>query len=383
MNQSPRRLAAVGLAILLIIGVGYGIFSSAREALGPGAVTLHGLIGSEKDPFFHDQRVVSALKRGGFVVEVSTAGSRQIANRDLSDQDFAFPAGVPAAEKIRQDNSGSKAYVPFFTPMAIGTWKPIVGLLQKAGVIHDAGGYLTFDVAAFMDLVDSNKRWKDLPNNTAYPVNKSILITSTDVRRSNSAAMYLALTSYVANDDNIVENSASATTIADRLAPLFLRQGFVASSSEEPFEDYLVQGMGKSPMVMIYESQFIQRAAAADGSITDQMQLVYPDPTILSKHTFVGLTPDGIRLGDFLTTDPEMRSLATQFGFRTTDTAAFTQFTTQHNLSVPASFLDVIDPPTYETLESMIGRLESIYDGQNMPSPAPDESGLTAPSTSP
>jgi hypothetical protein len=26
--------------------------------------------------------------------------------------------------------------------------------------------------------------------------------------------------------------------------------------------------MGKSPMVMIYESQFIQRAAAADGSVT-------------------------------------------------------------------------------------------------------------------
>src|SRR5262245_11015135 len=120
MNQSPRRLAAVGLAILLIIGVGYGIYSSAREALGPGAVTLHGLIGSEKDPFFHDPKVVAALKRGGFVADVSTAGSRQIANRDLGAVDFAFPAGVPAAEKIRQDHAGSKAFVPFFTPMAIG-----------------------------------------------------------------------------------------------------------------------------------------------------------------------------------------------------------------------------------------------------------------------
>ena len=51
--------------------------------------------------------------------------------------------------------------------------------------------------------------------------------------------------------------------------------------------------MGKSPMVMIYESQFIQRAAAADGSITPDMVLMYPDPTIFSKHTFVGLTPAG------------------------------------------------------------------------------------------
>ncbi|MEJ7697308.1 MAG: hypothetical protein WKF78_11985 [Candidatus Limnocylindrales bacterium] len=55
-DAEPRRLAAVGLAIVLIIGVGYGILSSAREALGPPAVTLHGLIGSEKLPFFSDAR---------------------------------------------------------------------------------------------------------------------------------------------------------------------------------------------------------------------------------------------------------------------------------------------------------------------------------------
>jgi hypothetical protein len=140
--------------------------------------------------------------------------------------------------------------------------------------------------------------------------------------------------------------------------------------------------MGKSPMVMIYESQFIQRAAAADGTITDQMQLIYPDPTILSKHTFVGLTPDGIRLGEFLTTDPEMRSLATQYGFRTTDTAAFTKFTTDHQLSVPSQFLDVIDPPTYETLEAMITRLEAIYNGQNLPTPAPEPAESVVPASS-
>src|SRR5580765_1489897 len=363
MTQNPRRIAAVGLAVLLIIGVAYGIISSARDALGPTAVAVHGLIGSEKDPFFKDTRVVAALKRGGFTVGVSTAGSRQIAAADLSKEDFAFPAGVPAAEKIRRDHAGSKAVVPFYTPMAIATWKPIVDLLARPGVVHTSGGITTLDVAAYMRLVDKNTRWKDLPGNSAYPVNKSILITSTDVRKSNSAAMYLSLAAYVANGDNIVENDAEVAPIMSRLAPLFLRQGFVASSSEEPFEDYLVQGMGKSPIVMIYESQFIQRAAAADGSITPEMVLMYPDPTIFSKHTFVGVTPNGIRLGDFLLNDPEMRSLATQYGFRTTDTAAFTKFVTDHGLAVPAGLINVIDPPTYETLEAMITRLEAAYSG--------------------
>ena len=371
MTRTPRRVAAIALAVLLIVGVGYGILSSARDALGPAPTTLNGLIGSEKDPFFKDLRVVAALKRGGFTANVTTAGSRQIAGMDLSKQDFAFPAGVPAAEKIRQDHPGSKAFVPFYTPMAIASWRPIVDLLTAAGVVRTAGDITTIDIAAYMKLVEKNTRWKDLPGNTAYPVNKSILITSTDVRKSNSAAMYLSLTSYVANGDNIVQNDADVARLIDQLAPLFLRQGFVASSTEEPFDDYLVQGMGKSPMVMIYESQFIQRAAAADGSITPDMVLLYPDPTIFSKHTFVGLTANGIRLGDFLTNDPEMRTLATQYGFRTTDTAAFTTFVADHKLTVPAQLINVIDPPTYETLEAMITRLEADYTGSGLPSPSP------------
>jgi hypothetical protein len=231
--------------------------------------------------------------------------------------------------------------------------------------VHTANGVATLDVAAYMRLVDQNTRWKDLPGNATYPVNKSILITSTDVRRSNSAAMYLSLASYVANGDNIVENTTEVDPLMGRLAPLFLRQGFVASSSEEPFEDYLVQGMGKSPMVMIYESQYVQRAAAADGSITPDMVLMYPQPTIFSKHTFVGLTDNGKRFGDFLANDPQMRTLATQYGFRTTDTAAFTAFVAAHQLAVPAALIDVIDPPTYETLEAMITRLEAQYNGQS------------------
>jgi len=134
-------------------------------------------------------------------------------------------------------------------------------------------------------------------------------------------------------------------------------------------------------MVMIYESQFIQRAAAADGSITPEMVLMYPDPTIFSKHTFVGLTPNGIRLGDFLSIDPEMRSLATQYGFRTTDTTAFTKFVTDHKLSVPASIINVIDPPTYEALESMITRLEAAYAGQGGATPGPSVDAATSSSS--
>jgi hypothetical protein len=367
--MQPRRIAAIGLAVLLIIGVGYGIATSVGSKLGGGTVAVKGLIGSEKAPFFADPNVIKALARGGFVVTVQTAGSRQIANTDLSGQDFAFPAGAPAAEKIRRDHAGSVAVVPFFTPMAVATWQPIVDLLKRAGVVKQENGYLGLDMASFMALAAKDTRWKDLPGNTTYAINKSILVTTTDVRKSNSAANFLAITSYVINGNNVVQNDASAPQIADEISPLFLRQGFVESSTEEPFDDYLVQGMGKSPMVLIYESQFIARAAANDGSITPQMVLLYPEPTIFSKHTFVSLTDAGTRLGQFLSTDPEIRQLATQYGFRTSDKTGFNAFVSSHNLSVPSDINDVIDPPTYETLEAMITRLEALYDGSASPLP--------------
>jgi hypothetical protein len=363
MRGDPRRVAAVGLALVLIVGVIAGIGVSVRDRLGPSTTTLHGLIGSEKEPFFRDPRVVAAFKRGGFDVQIATAGSRQIALADLSAQDFAFPAGGPAAERIRRDHPGSVVTVPFYTPMAIATWAPIVAILQRNEVIVQRQGYQAFDVAKYMELVSRDARWKDLQGADAYPVNKSVLVTSTDVRRSNSAAMYLSLASYVANGDNIVTNNAGLDAIVNTVAPLFIRQGFVENSSEAPFEDYLVQGMGKSPLVMIYEAQFLARAAAADGSITANMQLVYPEPTILSKHSFVGLTDGGRRLGQFLQTDGELRHLATEYGFRTSDLAAFKDFVAAHQLTVPDSLIDVIEPPTYETLEALITRIEQLYDG--------------------
>ncbi len=375
MSDGLRRILALGLAAILVIGVIYGIATSVAGQLGSGPTQLHGLIGSEKGPFFADQRVIAAFKRGGFTVDVATAGSRQLAGMDLSKQDFVFPAGVPAAEKVRRDHSGTTAVVPFFTPMAIATWAPIVDILKANGLIIDHGSYQALDVAKYIALVESDTRWKDLKQNAAFDVNKSVLVTSTDVRRSNSAAMYLSLATYVINGEAIVTNDEDLDSIVTKAAPLFLRQGFVESSTEGPFEDYLVQGMGKAPMVMIYESQYVARAAANDGTITANNRLLYPEPTIYSKHTFVSLTPDGARLGQFLANDQELRSLETEYGFRTSDTAAFRTFVEAHGIAVPDTLIDVIDPPTYETLEAMITRLEAIYGGAT---PAP---GATIPAS--
>jgi hypothetical protein len=229
MNSRIKRIFGPLLLVVLVLGVGAAIFFSAREQLAlRRVVTVRGLIGSEKEEFFKDPQVVEALRRGGLEVHIEKAGSRQIATSyDLSEYDFAFPAGVPAAEKMRLEQEGSKSYDVFFTPMVIASWRPIAQLLEADGIAQDQGGYYTLDIAGLLEVIEGGKRWSELRDNTAYPVNKSILVTSTDVRKSNSAAMYLALASFVANDNNIVQSDAEVNRVMPLMESLFLKQGYV------------------------------------------------------------------------------------------------------------------------------------------------------------
>src|SRR3982074_3370872 len=360
-----RRWIGLGLAGLLAIGVVVAILVSVVQKINPGAppATVRGVIGSEKLPFFQDAGVIKVFRDNGITLQIDTAGSRQIASSvDLSKYDFAFPAGVPAAEKIKADHKAKAVYSPFYTPMAIATFKPIVQLLIADKLATDHGSYISFDMKAFLGKVKEGQRWSDIVPNTTYPANKSILITSTDIRTSNSAAMYLAIASYVANGNNIVQDSGQGSAVLPMVMPVFLKQGLTAASSEEPFQDYLSIGIGKTPMVMIYEAQFLAAAAANNGSITSDMVLMYPDPDVLSKHTVVPLTANGDSVGQLLLNNPELQKLATKNAFRTNNQATLNQFLAAHNLTTP-SLVTLIEPPTYENLEAMITAIQQQMQG--------------------
>jgi hypothetical protein len=378
MTAAPgktRRFLAIGLAAALAIAVGVGIFVASsrgggdkRNGSGAGKrlTTVTGLSGSEKLPYLTDPAVVRRLAQLGFKLDVEPAGSREIATKfDLSKKDFVFPAGVPAALQVRLTHKQFAPVTTFYTPMAIATFEPIAELLTKAGVAEKRAGYYTLDMAGFLDLVRRGAKWSDLKGNVDYPVDKSILITSTDVRSSNSAAMYLSLVSFVVNGDAVVDSRAAAEKVLPVVKELFLKQGFVASSSDEPFQDYLSIGMGKSPLVMIYEAQFVDRAARKDGSIRPEMVLMYPRPTVLSKHTFVPLTKAGERVGQALATDRVLQQLAVKYGFRTAQPGAFQQFTEKSGVAVETDIIDAVDPPSFEMLEYMIDAIDRVYRAQD------------------
>src|SRR5215471_12029460 len=176
-----RRILGPVVTALLLVGLGFAIYRSVGEQLMERrVVTIRGLIGSEKEEFFKDPEVLDALRHAGFVVQVEKAGSREIASFDLKKYDFAFPAGMPAAEKIRREARVNKSHIPFFTPMAVGSWRAIADILSANGMAQNQGGYYLLNIGKLIEAVTAGKRWKDLQHSAAYAVNKPILVSSTD-----------------------------------------------------------------------------------------------------------------------------------------------------------------------------------------------------------
>lgn len=295
--------------------------------------------------------------------DVDTAGSRQIATSiDLGKYDFAFPSSSPAAQRIQRDRKVTGGYTPFQSPMAVATFEPIVTLLTANGVVRQGtGNYQVLDVAKYLALTSAGTRWDQLPGNTAFPARKNVLLTTTDPRESNSAAMYLSIVSFVANGDNIVSTAEAEAKVLPEVGKLFLDQGYIQNSTEGPFEDYLSAGMGKTPMALIYESQYVDRLVRGDGSIRPEMRLLYTAPTVFSKHTLVPLAPNGDTVGQLLTADPEFGRLAATFGFRTSDPRQFEEAVAAAKAPVPADLVDIVEPPSYETLERLLDAVSKQY----------------------
>ncbi|MEV0248542.1 hypothetical protein AB0H76_18225 [Nocardia sp. NPDC050712] len=360
-----RRTLGVAAAVVVVAVVVVALVARepdpapAATPAAPALTVVRGVVGSEKMAYFEDPRVVEALARHGLSVTADPAGSRQIATSvDLGKYDFAFPSSSPAAERVQRARNINTKYTPFASPMAIATFQPIADLLTEARVLRP-GPVPVFDVARYLELVNTNTEWAHLPGNSVYPVRKNILVSTTDPRTSNSAAMYAAIASFVANDRAVVQGEPAEQAVLPTLARLFAGQGYTENSTQGPFQEYLAGGMGPSPLVLIYEAQFVE--AAVQGRTKPGMVLTYPSPTVLSQHTLVPLGASGDKIGRLLSSDPELQRLAAEHGFRTGDATRFAQVTAEHRVPVQPDLIDVVDTPTYDTLEHLLDAVAKSY----------------------
>jgi hypothetical protein len=366
MSKPLRAL----LTLALLAGFAAALFFAMRgqqqeqvarqEAVAVASATeLSGLIALDVEPFFNDPRVQKALAAKRLPVKVTRVGSREMAGKAVAGAmpEFFFPSGVVAANQItdaaRQANVATTQTAPFHTPMVIASWEPIARILVANGIATAVQPKVySVDMAKLTAAMLARKRWKDLKDAGAYDVARGVLVSTTDVRRSNSAAMYLALTSHTLNGD-VVTDRATARLVASRLVELFKRHGYQENYVNGNFDDYVSIGIGKTPMAFIYENQLVNYALARHGIGAD-MVLLYPSPTIVNKVVFIATNDRAKALGDLLGSDAELQGIAVEYGFRIADVQRFAQAVKPTGLAIEPRLTQVIDPPSYEIMQEMI-----------------------------
>lgn len=368
MAMSTSKRAAI--TVLLAAAFGGALFFALRgqkqeliekkeQAAIANTVELKGLIALDVEAYFKDPRVIKRLADKRLPVNVVRVGSRDMAGKVVpgASPDFFFSSGVVAANQIaeaaRKANLPATQMAPFHTPMVIASWEPVAKILVANGIAKPISPKLYgLDMAQLTQLMLAKKKWKELKDSSGYDVSRSVLVSTTDLRRSNSGAMYLALTSHALQGD-VVTDRATAQQVSLKLAELFKRQGYQENYVDGNFDDYVSIGIGKTPMAFIYENQIVKFALAKKG-VANDMVLMYPQPTIVNKVVFVSMNERAKALGELLGNDAELQGIAVEYGFRIADTDRFVSTVKATGLAVEPRVTQVVDPPSFEIMAEMI-----------------------------
>jgi hypothetical protein len=320
---------------------------------------MAGVVTVDVEPFFLDERVQKILRERKVPVKFTRMGSRDMAAKVAagSGADFYFPSGVLAGNQIadaaRKAGIGITQTSPFNSPMVVASWAPIAQILVANGMAKQNGQRIyTLNMEQLLRTMLDKKRWSDLKGSEAFAVKRSVLVSTTDVRKSNSAAMYLALTSHALLGD-VVSDRASASSAAEKLSDLFKRQGYQENYVNGNFEDYVQIGMGKAPLAFIYEYQIVGHALKNKG-IAPDMVLMYPEPTIVNKFVLLATSARGRALQTELTANHELQKIAVEYGLRVPEAGLFMAAVKPSGLEVQERIVQVIDPPAYELMSEMV-----------------------------
>lgn len=363
MTNNVKAVFLVFFAALIGVAIWFSSKSDGGSLIPTKTVVLKGVVTSEKENFFKDERVKAEFLKNGYDVQVTRMTSDKIVAASTPADfggfsDFVFPSSVPVSEKVKSTFKSSQAYNVFYSPMVIATWTPIVNILRDNSMIKKVGSYETLDMEAYLKHVQAGTRWKDLKKSDEYPVNKLMLVSSSDSRYSGSAKMYVALNSYILNNSNVVASEQEINQVMPTLKKIIQAQGNRESSSTNMTSDYVSIGRGKVPMMFSYESEFLSVAQQNPDLIKKGAVMLYPTPTVYSKHVMVVLDSKAQALVDLMKKNAVLQKLASEYGFRIEGDNGIVQHAKSLGVTIPDTVVDVIDPPNYDVLDALTAKVE-------------------------
>lgn len=324
------------------------------------------LVGSESKPLLTDPKVVAAFARHGFQLVVQDEGSRQMAaDAQTCAYDLAIPSSQPVADEIAGHCPHAQATYPVFSsPMVVVTFEDILPLLVRLHIASrdQRTKVWTFDMRQYVHTVTEMQRWSTIPGNTTYPDSQNlVLLSTTDPQKSNSAAMYTMMLSYVLNHDSVITSDGQAATQATCIEQrFFLPQGYLPPTTGNNFDSYVSSlGEAQTPMSLVYEAQFLEHEIT---SRDPGLVVMYPSPTAVAIHAVVPLNRRDDQVGRLLsgeTYDADIIRAEAAHGWRDQGQhPTFASTMTQHGITMPSDINNAL-LPAYSLFEALLNDMRT------------------------
>ena len=377
-RRLPSIIAGtIVVIVVVIVGVAFLFNGKSSSPQSPAAaahnnaVTLTVIGGSEKSELMADPDVQKVLKDTyGLTVAFTPMGSYaqvQLKAADLKMRhvDALWPSSASAQAVFEATSKGSftdyKAESVLQSPEVIYAGPNATDALTKVGIVKRVGQqyYLVNLKSLLLNYTLKNKQWGDL---NAHILSGPVKIGSTDPAKSNSGFTMAQLELNVVATDNVFQapSLAEAKKALPTVRALYDAQGLQASSSDFGFKEWLLQGGElRSPLYAGYENQLIQFAVQNKGNasvskqLSENVRLLYPQPTIYNEHPVLALTPAGNRLITAMK-DPKIQDIAWQkYGFRSGTTVGANDVSIFKTLDL-AQNLQVTNAPNADVTKALL-----------------------------
>lgn len=317
MKLTKSKLIGL-LALIAVVAVIGGTIVWRQAQPQPVEIQqVNGYLGGEKIGLFDDEEFAKLAGDAGLKVNYRKAGSLAMMDADQTGMDYLFPSSRAAVEygKAKGVNT-SNADIVFNSPIVIYTHKAVADSLVSSGIMSkDNAGAYHMDMAKAVDAMVNNKSWADVGYAAGYG---QFRIDSTDPVKSNSGNEYAALVATVLNGGQPATTDSVARDSA-KIKAIFAKSGWMETSSEDSFNQFLTLGVGSKPMMIGYESQLLDLAVNqpdAFKQVKDDVVLVYPTPTVWSTHTLIALDDKGAQLMALLKSNAVQKLAWERHGFR-------------------------------------------------------------------
>lgn len=328
MSMSKSKLGGL-LAVILAVGVAGGALLWRQAQPEPAeppqpkeAVMVNGYLGGEKIGLFQDEEFQKLAAEQGLSIRYKKAGSLAMMDADLEGMDYLFPSSRAAVEYgASKGVSSSDQDIVFNSPIVIYTYRDVADALVGSGLMSKQGDVYYLDANAAVTAMTQNKTWADLGWGGGYG---QFRIDSTDPTKSNSGNEWAALVATMLNGGQPATVD-SINRDKDAILAIFSKSGWMETSSEDSFAQFLTLGEGSKPMMVGYESQILDLAANQPdlyAQAKDDVVIAYLTPTVWSTHVIMPLDEKGVELRDFLKSSAVQKLAWEKHGFRNASYAA-------------------------------------------------------------